>query len=186
MVEGTLAYLDSAPAGTVVLGQSDGYWRLPAFSVGSERSALTDDPAVKMQLAPQLFTRTVQRLRAAGHDVVLVHDVPWWSDEDRWDSQDCTMLVLLQHEFTCPRDMTLTRAQGRQGAVRRVLTQVAAAEQVSLWDPMTILCPDGICRTSSGSVSIYRDSNHLSVEGSTALADWFRGNLIAASGSGGP
>lgn len=171
--EGSLEYLLESEPTTVVLSASDLYWRDETTAVGMDATDLSAERDRKLEIGRQAWTRTVDELRKAGHEVLLVQDVPRWSDEYYWNPLECTGLELITSGAQCVRTMPLDFAQERQGEVWRSLSDVAEARGVELLDPIPLLCPNGACSTWNDDIMTYRDSNHISVAQSKALGDWF-------------
>jgi len=103
----------------------------------------------------------LESLQAEGMAVVMALDSP----DPPEDVPEC----LLDH----PRD-PLACAPGipgrTEGEVRSAITDVAAAAGVSLLDPWAWLCAQDQCPVIVGDLLLYRDSHHLSAQGSTWLA----------------
>ena len=71
--------------------------------------------------------------------------------------------------------MPIERAIGRQGAVRVVVTDVAAETGTAVFDPWPVLCPTPVCSTNhpDGFPRYYRDGIHVSVRQGRGMAHDF-------------
>lgn len=69
---GVSGFLDAATPGTVVLSHTDVYWLTDSMAIGLDRAGATKDPAAKLAVLPVALGRTIDRLRAAGHRVLVV------------------------------------------------------------------------------------------------------------------
>jgi peptidoglycan/LPS O-acetylase OafA/YrhL len=173
---GTMAFLSQATPGVVVLASSDRYWSDDDFAVGTSADAMTRLTEPKLEMAGEAIATTVVELQAAGHEVLLVEDVPRWDGVDKWTPTDCTVVSLLSGVGRCERQMPTGRAEERQGAARAVLREVASSTGAQVLDPWTALCPRGWCATHAANRTNYRDTNHITVSQSKALAP----NFVAA------
>ena len=173
-VRGTLDYLRRTKPGVVVLAASDRYWTDTRFSAGVETGVLSADSHEKLATLDATLESTVAGLHEAGHRVLIVYDVPRWDGADEWSPVDCTVVALVTPVGSCERRMPTSRAEDRQGATRQILRSVADRTGAGLLDPWSRMCPDGWCANHDGGVTTYRDTNHITVHQSRALAEDFR------------
>lgn len=143
-----------------VYGQRDG---------DTEASLL--DPvtgAYDRKVAEQRFADSlralVQQLRAGGHRVWLVKEVPLQEFSAPYRLSRLAMLG----RPTDKEGMPLAEHLQRQAYISRVFEQMAAADPgVKLLDPAPRLCSEsGWCRVELDGRSLYTDDNHLSAVGS--------------------
>jgi hypothetical protein len=120
----------------------------------------------------------VQKLHAAHHQVVLVQSVPKF---EGWRPDTCSLRTLINE--TCVTERARDVVERQQGPDRRLLTDVATRTHVTVLDPLPFLCGKDSCSTSDGRMIRYRDSDHITVAQSEALADVFRSNIAIASSS---
>jgi peptidoglycan/LPS O-acetylase OafA/YrhL len=150
-VQGSLSHLLAADPGTVIVSNSDGYW-LPDGASEAGR-ATRGEP--KLRTLSSGLTSTVQALREAGHSVVLVQPIPKWVGED--ELVDCSLFSLMTDTNGCNQKMPLNRALERQGLVRGVTSEVAAATGAVVFDTWSLLCTQDGCETVVGGLTRYRD-----------------------------
>jgi peptidoglycan/LPS O-acetylase OafA/YrhL len=162
--EGTLEYLQHAPAGVVVIANIDTYWSFDSIEAGSSPGSLSSDPAQKLAALRSGLRRTVEALHNAGHQVLLVQTIP----HVKWDPSRCGLLVIMREQ--CTAQTTLESAIEPGLAARSLLLDVARGSNADIWDPVRPLCPAGACSTEAPSLVRYRDSAHVSVPQSVALA----------------
>ena len=131
---------DHGLRGVVIAGEWSDRW------IGWERQLETD----------------VNEIRRSGLRVVLMRDVP-----------------LLPADFiTCavrrgPDACALPRpeVERRVSTTDAALTRIAAGKpDVLLWSPLDALCPEGRCPSVIDGRLLYRNRNHLTVDGSGRLA----------------
>lgn len=172
-VDGTLSFLDASPPGTVVLSGSDYYWRDSETAVGIAREDLTIEQKDKLHVAREAWQRTLRRVVAAGHEVVIVQDIARWEGDHAWEPIHCIGWEVLLGDEPCRRSMPVSVAKKNHGDVRAVLNQLAAIEGVTILDPWPIVCPGDHCYTWRDGMLNYRDSNHITNETSQGLTDLF-------------
>lgn len=182
-VEGTTRYLSTAAPGLVILSAADTYWTSDTVSVGRTSGSLTNDRSAKLDLFRAALGRTVRTLNKAGHRVLLVQTRPRFTGPHSADPGACSLLKMAWTEGGCRESMPEAQAVASQGAVRDILADVARETGAGLVDPWTVLCADGICDTQHGSLVRYRDSNHVTVAQSKALAPTFEREMELASRS---
>ncbi|MFW5471878.1 acyltransferase family protein [Knoellia sp. CPCC 206450] len=181
-VQGTLRFLDGAPPGLVVLAASDRYWTDPGFAAGPVGGTVSTDPEVKLRVATTGLASTVRTLQGSGHSVILVADVPRWDGADSWTPVDCTVVSLVLAVGSCEREMPLSHVEARQGEFAEVLREVGRTTGAEVLDVTATLCPDGWCSNRMDGVTAYRDTNHLTVARSEALAPQFAAALTSSGG----
>ncbi|WP_144418199.1 acyltransferase family protein [Mycobacterium sp. EPa45] len=174
--EGTLGYLKGAEAGTVLIANNDGYWSSNDIKAGNAIDTLSADSTRKIEALRTGLARTVRALHNAGHRVLLVQTIPHIS----WDPSRCGFLVIIRGQ--CAASTTLDNAIRPGLAARRVLAEVARDVGAAIWDPAEPLCPAGTCSTVAPAFVRYRDSAHISVPQSVALAAEIR-TAIASAGA---
>lgn len=185
-VRETLAYLQQAPPGIVVIANSDRYWSAindgEFFRVG-DSGELSADPARKLAAFKTGLNRTVEKIAQAGHQVVLAQALPRWRDSATgrilWDPRWCTAVAALRGE--CVAQRSLESATADNEAVRAVIREVARQRQATVWDPAISICPGGMCSTNADTYTRYRDEGHISVPQSVHLTPDIRA-LIESKG----
>jgi peptidoglycan/LPS O-acetylase OafA/YrhL len=146
-------------------------WSLYVYGQRSgDTGASIHDPATGKYdrvIAEQLFNEglknLVQQIRASGHRVWLVKEVPL---QDFNVPYRLSRLAMLGRP-TDREGLPLAEHQQRQAYISSVFEQIAATDPgVRLLDPATKLCDaSGWCRVEHGGKSLYTDDNHLSIEG---------------------
>jgi hypothetical protein len=178
-VQGTLDYLESSEPGLVVISGVDRYWYDATFSIGLDPTSITADSDKKLDVMEEGLASTVAALTQARQNVMLVQTIPLWLGEDAFDPARCSTISLVTHN--CQRSMPVSRAEVRQGAVRKVLERVALDEGAILMDPWVLLCQGGTCATDDQGVTRYRNGSHLSARESSSLAPAFADAITSGS-----
>jgi len=105
---------------------------------------------------------TLQRLQAEGSTRVHVLLQP---PELGFDPRNCLEFGLrLRSEQAC----TITRSavEQRQQSYRQAMEQVLTRHpDVAVHDPMRVLCDASACRATASGKTLYRDDDHLSLDG---------------------
>ncbi len=109
---------------------------------------------------------SVKRLLTAGKRVVLVLDIPELPfapticySRPRW--------ALAVQQCSVPAAEVARRQQAMRDAVAAISREFPAVVVV---DPLTVLCDATTCRVGTDTARLYRDSHHLSMLGSEAVA----------------
>jgi peptidoglycan/LPS O-acetylase OafA/YrhL len=173
--EDTLEYLRHAQAGVVVIANIDTYWTFESVEAGSAVDSLSSDSVQKLAALEKGLRRTVETLRSAGHQVLLVQTIP----HVKWDPSRCGLLVIMRDQ--CAAQTTLENAIKPGLEARSVLVEVARGLKADIWDPVNPLCPARLCSTEAPSFVRYRDAAHISVPQSVALGPDIR-DAIASVG----
>lgn len=120
------------------------------------------------------LSATIERLQAAGKHVVVVKDVP----ELPFFPRDCLRRPLADY---FKRHCVLLREAvvARQAKLTALLDRVVEHHRgVTIYDPANVLCSATNCSFESADSLLYRDSHHLSPDGSSLvagdLAKWLR------------
>lgn len=166
-----LAYLEAQPSiETVVLGSifnryvAKSGWELVLVESGAPTNlGPTEDIAV------EAMKRTIEAIRAHGRKVVIVSPTPSTND----DLSGCverrvTGKVTLGSQSDCRLDETKYRRLYRD--VHAFLDRVSREAEVAIVDLSEPLCNGGTCATEFDGVPLYRDSAHLSHQGSVKVA----------------
>lgn len=179
--QGTLKYLSSASPGLVIISNNDEWWSAPHYFVGATPETATVDEGERLRVLRAQLTSTVHALKLAGHQVLIVHTVPMWRDEDSWDPAMWSLVTMLTNPQAGLFEMPVDRALARQGEVRQVIDSVAAGTGASLFDPWPAMCSQGVCSTKGEGFMRYRDRGHISVQQSERFAPYFK-DAVAAAG----
>jgi peptidoglycan/LPS O-acetylase OafA/YrhL len=166
----TMRWLDSAAPGLVIIGQTD-------LKPWSPRSAeLSRDLRYPQHaLRPGLFERgleeTVERLMAAGHEVMLAQTPPSYRAPTRWQPSTCTIIQI--QTGACEVTVPIAQMDLLQQGTRAAIVHVAEKTGASVFDPRSLFCDGVSCRTRLDGVELYLDDIHLSVAASELLRQQF-------------
>lgn len=126
----------------------------------------------------QALRTTIRKVEALGKQVVLVQPTP----NNNEDLGQCLIRASVNKEDlgTCNFDLS----QNTRGKINALLQRASNVAPVFSLDPL--ICPDGVCLASVDNVFIYRDTAHLSHEGSTYLGATYdlMGQLVKAAQRG--
>ena len=139
----------------------------------SEAKIFTNTPAGQLQGNPAVFAAaldaTLARLAASGKHIVFILDNP----DPLFDPKTCIALPALRNhgpvKTPCATDRASIdqRHSGYRTAVRAALRQYPT---VQVFDPFEHLCDQDLCWAARGTTILYRDTDHLSLQGSQFIA----------------
>ena len=139
----------------------------------SEAKVFTGPPGHVLSGNPQVFRATLDatlaRLTASGKNIVFILDNP----DPLFDPKACIAMPPLRSQgapkepCATPRDSIEQRHAGYRAVVFDVLKKHPA---VQVFDPFTTLCDRSLCWAAQGSTILYRDTDHLSLQGSRHVA----------------
>ena len=181
-VQGTLDYLEQQPPGIVIVTSSSGYWNSRVFSAGLTPNSLSRDPKIKHAALEAGLESSLSRLQKAGHQVILVQDVPYFGAPLTADPQQFSAIRIATDDDLA---VTMSRevADKAQAPARKAFTAVADRLGVTLLDLRDFFCAQGVCTTQLGDDYLYRDDGHISIAASKALASTFSGALATLPAS---
>lgn len=189
--------IDSVPAGIAIIGDSHADMLFPGIAeaapgVNVAEYFLTGNPPVasasedmarilefvsadpvihtvivnafweRYDLAPEPLAAELQRLRASGKNVFVATDVP----DFPFSAEECKYRLLPMLPSRCAKPLSRDAASARS-AVRQA---VASAPGVHLLDSYEYFCVTRGCSMARGTQLMYRDANHLNLDGSRFLA----------------
>jgi hypothetical protein len=165
-VPATVDWLSHQAGGVVVLASVWDRLRVPETA--------SDLPAL---------TATVQQLRSAGHEVVLVMPTPYFLNHrlDEWRPQRCSNVVAMSDTAKCGATVAESEARAYQSSVIEALATVASATGATTLDLFEYFCSSGVCRTNIGNRWMFSDGVHITVDESAALAPMFAAVLSRAA-----
>ena len=117
----------------------------------------------------KLLTQTVKRLSEAGREVIIVGPVP----ENAFDVR----AAVARHRVwqkDLPRPLGVEAFQRRERFVLPLLQRLGQLANVRIVYPHDQLCNRETCDYMRDGVSLYDDSNHLSIAGASSLMDIVR------------
>jgi hypothetical protein len=124
------------------------------------------DRAAKMDAFAHGLEQAVRRLVMARKSVVIVIDVP----ELPFSPGNCYMKARI-HVADVRCQVPLAEVSSRQKSIRQILNQIRERYPgVRVVDPIPVLCDAKGCGPGTSAAPMYRDSHHLSEQGSTELA----------------
>jgi peptidoglycan/LPS O-acetylase OafA/YrhL len=179
---GTLAALVSLkPSLVITAARSDQYIEDSSMRLRDESGRLTRRPGEKARLWEQGLERTLARLSQAGVPVLVVHPVPQFPQA----SDECTTLTILTDgcATTVARQVVDDRLFRAKQAEREAVLAVPDDSTIDFEDA---ICLGDRCSTSRAGTILYRDADHLSVDGALALTDDFYRAILARARSAKP
>jgi len=163
-VSGSMRWLErTRPSLVVLAARTDWYLTTPTTSLAGAH-----DAAGKARLWERSLRRTLARLNGARIPVVVVHPVP---ELPRAPARCAVVRILAE---TCESSVALAVADARRRLAVDVEAAAAAASRSS-WtlDFAGVICRGGRCETARDGIVQYRDSIHLTVDGSLRLTAGF-------------
>ncbi|GAA3635525.1 acyltransferase family protein [Microbacterium awajiense] len=164
----TMAWLDAAEPGVVVISTA---WRPfwdDTVRLGPSEQEMSVSSTDKLRFLREGLAHTVRALSAAGHRVVLTHDVPVFTDDLDYEPAECGLLRLASGD--CDRVMPRRTALAQLDLVKPHIDAVARETGSKTIDFFDLLCDDEGCPTRIPEFVIYGDSNHISADASLMLA----------------
>jgi peptidoglycan/LPS O-acetylase OafA/YrhL len=156
-----------------------GRWALYAEGVASLNEAATkprrfvdrDDEANRAAFA-RVFAASIEKIRAAGKQVVIVGPVP----EFELNVPAAFIKGAMRGERA---DITMTRASfdQRQRGVMPTLAKLSQLDGVRVVYPHLQLCDANVCRATSGGKALYVNDDHLSPTGALMIEQSLRSSL---------
>lgn len=183
----TFRWLEAATPGTVILGSADYYLRDPILNLEVNGDQIAGTVAKTTAYSAGL-RQSIETLKVAGHEVVIVLPVPNFrleSDEESSASwrgpQSCTNVSLLAG--ACEKDMAspLSEISARQAEIWAAIEKVGSETGTTVLDLAADICPNETCSVAKGGELLYADYNHISTQESRILAPRFAEALTAAS-----
>ena len=165
-----LVLLGAGSAGVLADGGDE--WRTP-------EGQWTTDVDGKAAVWERGLAATARGLSEAGIRPVLLEDIPYHPATNA----TCGRLRYVLSASSCAS--TRAQADVERERARSVKVDAAVADAVpgtGRIDPVPWLCPEQRCTTYEDGIWRYRDTDHLSRDGSKALADRMRAALQAQTG----
>lgn len=167
-VRDVLAWLDSAPPGTVVLSFSEARWTSRIERVGFSASGMTADRAEKLRILSQSIRTVTEELQGSGHQVVIVQPIPHFGGEKSWTPEACSLAATMGDACKAvvpAADFVQAQADLFQAVIR------GAEASDGVVDLTPVICSGGLCETSRNGLFLYRDGDHLSVAATDVILE---------------
>ena len=133
--------------------------------IGNENNKLQK----KVDLFKYGIEKTVTELESKGKNIIIVIDVP----ELPFFPRDC-IPRLFKHSVVTECSISKLTVLKRQDQLRALLKDIKKSHpNIRIFDPLTFLCDDHICRVKLDNILVYRDSHHLSIRGGELYAKYF-------------
>lgn len=165
-------YLKNAQSiNMVVLSSPFNYYLTPGGQVLEAGSTTGDKRVVPTGLAVAMsgLEKTIHAIRAMGKRVVVVAPPPSSGfDVGRCLDRQHNHQISLGANPQC--EIRVTDWHTNQAHVEEFLKNIQSKLDVEVIKMSDYLCDTKTCKTQIGKVTVYRDSEHLSVEGSTLIA----------------
>ena len=160
--------ISSRPSLVVLAARTDKYLEDSSVGLAASGGPMTHDPVAKAQLWQGALSAMLQSLDAAGVPVLLVHPVP---SVPPMPEQCAVLRILLERcGSSTPSDTADERLARAIRAERDAVSGTPSAHALNLTG---VLCPDRVCVSARAGIPIYRDAQHLSVDGALELTDLF-------------
>jgi len=142
------------------------HWSLYLYGESGDRQQALKDPATgryDRRAAEHLLAKgiraSVEQLRAAGHRVWLVKDVPLQAFRVPYRLSRLAML----HQPTVGLGLPLAKHLEQEAFISQLFAEITADDPgVMVLDPTPVLCDAAVCHTELNGNSLYMDDNHLS------------------------
>lgn len=154
--------------------------RFGAEGGASKYLATRTNPELSPQESRRVFARrlehTVAGLMEAGMSVVILGQVP----EFGYEPSACLARSRMYHHDAGGCALTAAAVQDRQRYINATLRRLADGHpRVSAFFPTEALCDHERCRAALDDIALYRDDDHLTVEGARRLAPYIEPALAA-------
>ncbi|HWM14134.1 MAG TPA: acyltransferase family protein [Gaiellaceae bacterium] len=157
----------------ILAARSDKYIENPEYELGDGAGRMTGAPDAKARIWEAGLARTLERLRRAGVPVLVVHPVPVFP----YSTESCATLRIIL--TGCSTSTPLAEVEKRLHRARRAEDRaVAAVTGAATIDFTEGLCGEERCSTARGNTVLYRDGEHLSIEGALPLSDSFYDAIV--------
>jgi hypothetical protein len=125
------------------------------------------DPQSKSKLLGEQTAKIVTEIQQYGHQVVLVQVIP----QVGFDPAQCTTFTVLARK--CNATMDRQEVESQQASTREVIQAVGLETGAAIFDPFDYMCSELFCSAAGTNLFRFKDSDHISVLQSEALAEGF-------------
>jgi len=154
---------------------------------GGDATGLATTIRQKSRVLVSGLTALVERLRHAGHRVVILLPTPRFVGDPEaakyktyldwmlsaWRPDACSSVAALRNVADCGATRLESQVMADQSATVQALTTVTEATHSTTLDLRAQFCSEGVCRTNAGSRWMFLDGFHITVGESEALAPTF-------------
>jgi peptidoglycan/LPS O-acetylase OafA/YrhL len=173
--DGAIAEITRNPPSLVVAAAlTTGYIEKPEIKLRTDKGQVLTDADSKAALWQQQLSSTLARLNQMGIPVVVVDPVPTFP----YTPEECAVVRVLAR--SCESSLPRTEVDKHQ---RRALhaeeVAVAGSANGSRLDLTNEFCDASRCSTMRGPLMMYRNTNHLSVDGALTLTRRFYAAIVA-------
>ncbi|EIE03028.1 acyltransferase family protein [Leptospira licerasiae] len=148
-----------------------GYGEIEAKSSGSLKYKSRPDITDPQQAFQQAMYDTIKRLTAAKKEIVYIVDIP----EIGFDPKRCVRLRPFQLKYSdVDQECRINRTDfdKRNIEYHKIISSIQRDfPSVKIWEAWKYLCDDKFCYAKVDGKLLYRDSNHLSLDGSYWLGE---------------
>lgn len=163
-VEETLEWLDHQPPSVVVIANASENIEMPQVTM-AHAGTTAATPSQKEKLWRDGLERVLLRVRAAGHQPVLISTSPHFGSPETntwWNPASCLMPDLLLGAEQCGQQVTRTHADQQQYRSLRAERTASRSARAKYLDVRDEICSRDVCSTRRGQTWVYRDGLHLS------------------------
>jgi peptidoglycan/LPS O-acetylase OafA/YrhL len=172
-VDSSVEWLASQRSGTAVISMWAAYTWLDGVSLSLDGEEFTNSTSSKLEVIRDGLQSVVVKLRAAGHQVVLVAPIPGFPaanpEGNFWYPYQCQTVTTLLDPASCGQERGEADVKAELTPFTEMLSQIAAQTGATVLSFVSDLCQEGTCTTNSGNSWAYMDGQHVSVERSKAL-----------------
>jgi peptidoglycan/LPS O-acetylase OafA/YrhL len=162
------------PSLVITAARSDQYIEDDSVRLRDRSGRLTRSPDQKALLWELGLQRTISALDRAGVPVLVVRPVPMFPQA----AQSCTTLDILTNG--CANSVSVERVESRlRRAAQAEMAAVGTIPSAFTIDFENRVCARDRCSTSRQGTILYRDSEHLSVDGALRLTGDFYRAIVA-------
>ena len=137
-------------------------------AVASKDQAVDKNSGVTPEVFRNYLADMIQDLRAKNIHVWIVRQVPWQGEAM---AHKLTKLAM-ENRDTTNVGLPLEEHMHRQEYVNTVFDELAD-DGVTILDPTPLMCTDIFCPAQKDGYSLYKDNDHLSVQGAKMLGELF-------------
>lgn len=128
-------------------------------------------PEIAISIFTESLDNMLSELRSKNVRVWITKQVPW--HEGIQPAHELTKLAMRGMD-TSKLGSPLIKHQERQAFINRYFDSLAAGDNgINVLDPIPYMCTGNFCPVAKDGTSLYKDEDHLSVQGSEIIAELF-------------